>query len=170
MKKVLAFSILILLFSCNLIFAAQDEQIVISSFQDIVKKHIESYSDDPRIMTYFISANKYSPKSYWIKSKCTVLSDYSFDIQKTNSIITPYTGYVIYKMQTWVTDEQPTKEAAETATSLHTIGGLSNCRITFAFQGDAWIVKKYEYQSNYDGTWYDVTDKDENMTKRMLVK
>jgi len=170
MKKIISLIIFTFILSCfNLGFAAPDEQTVISSFQEVIQKHLDSYQDDPRIMVYYVPSD-----TYWIKSKCIVSNDYTYDIQKTNSIITPYTGYFIYKMRISTIDKQPTKEAAEAFNTFNKNGDRLpvNCRITFSYQGDKWIPQKYEIQSLISDKWYDVTNdtSDAVMYQRILIK
>ena len=55
MKKTIVLILYIFFaFSGNLAFAESDEQSITSSFQNLAKKHLDSYIDDPRVLVYYI--------------------------------------------------------------------------------------------------------------------
>ena len=49
----------------------------------------------PRFQVY---ETRYETPTKWVKSKVEVVGDYSIDVQKTNSLISPYTGILIYQI------------------------------------------------------------------------
>ena len=149
--------------------AAQSEQEIVESFQEVAKKHIESYNDDPRILVYHIDAilppYGSSPPA-WIKSKNIIIDNYSIDVEKTNSLVTPYTGILFYKMQILIVKEK-TKTEAENSTKFNVNSKPKNYKILFSYQNGKWIAKEYLYQ--FEGNWYDA-EKEESTLNRMKVK
>ena len=135
---------------------APDEQAILMAFQNIVAKHIDGYLSDPRLSVRYVSAEPIiNSAAYWMKSKISV-SDSSYDVQKTTSLVSPYLGILNYNVVLNNTKKQPTKELAEKDTDFESPGIPGKARIAFAFQSDKWVVKKYEYYSDSFG-WLEVT-------------
>ncbi|MBP2657786.1 MAG: hypothetical protein H6Q69_818 [Firmicutes bacterium] len=168
MKKILPLLLCLLFLLQTSAFAVPDEEMAITSFKETIQKHLHSYQDDPRIIVFSVSTD-----TKWLKSKCDIPYDYSYDIQKTNSIITPYTGYLIYKMRVLTTDNQTTKEAAEACNTFNNNDDnlFIKYRILFSYQDNKWIPKKYEFNIPILGNWIDVTGNTNHVGyTRMLVK
>ena len=166
--------ILIIILVCFLlpgtVLSAPDEQVILMTFQDVVTKHIDGYSNDPRISVRYISAEPViNLAAYWMKSKISV-SDSSYDVQKSSSIVSPYIGILNYKVVLYNTKKQPTKELAENDNFFESPGIPGTARITFAFQSNKWVVKKYEYSSERFG-WLEVTaEKMEFWYEALMIK
>ncbi|MDF2571984.1 MAG: hypothetical protein K0R55_3588 [Sporomusa sp.] len=146
MKKTITLILCIIFaFSGNLVFAAPDDQSIKSSFQDLVKKHMDGYTDDPRVLVYYVPESvTYKVPVGWRKSKCIVLEDYSYDVEKTDSITTPYTAYLIYKMYIMVSPALATKELAESTEIFKENNTPNVYRISFSYQNGSWIPETYE--------------------------
>lgn len=179
MKKILT-SLLAIVFALLIVaptaLAAEDEQTVVSSFEEVIQQHINSYQDDPRTMVYYVPGDTeyIQIKGGWRKSKCTVSNDYTYDIQKTNSIITPYTSTLTYKMKILVTNAQASKAAAEACETFNDDHYPNEYRITFSYQHNQWVPKKYEERSLsplLDNQWSDINETSDNTQyKRVVVK
>lgn len=145
MEKILLLLCVLFVFSNNLAFAAPDEQSIKSSFENLVKKHMDGYTDDPRVLVYYVPGDV-SPNvpAGWRKSKCVALPDYSYDVKKTDSITTPYTAYLIYKMYVLVSPAFDTKEMAENTETFKENKTPNVYRISFSYQNGSWIPETYE--------------------------
>lgn len=98
-------------------------------------------------------------KPYWIKSKNTIVGGYSIDVQKTNSLVSPYIGTVDFASQIWVSGKFETKEEAEGATEFKESGKPDQVRITMAYQNGVWVVKKYQFKSATYPRWEEAKGK-----------
>lgn len=160
MKKI--FSLLVLFFiiiSTNITFASSEDQSAISSFKDVVQKHMDSYIDDPRILVFNLNPD-------WLKTKA-VVSNASFDVQRTNSIVSPYVGIMVYNMSVG-SIKKSTKEAVENDNNFQYDLPDYLCRITFSYQNEKWVPTRYQFEIPKmgvrlaDATYYE--------RERMLVK
>jgi len=170
MKKLLTFFLfLILVLLSNLAVATPiNEYEVISSFKQLTSNHIESYTNDQRIMVYHMTD--------WIKSRIRVDSKYNIDIQKSNSDLSPYTATFEYIMHIDYTAFHKTKAEAEADTNFQifderaqlepskTVGEMSKypytVRHTYAYQDGKWVNTGIKYRWNIyvssdDSKWYD---------------
>ncbi len=148
MKRVLLLIFLALLFNVSdLAATSNNQQTIDDSFKVVIKKHLDGYRTDPRIMVYDITGfEKDNVKSGWRKSKCVVTGDYSYDIQETGLVNRPYTAHLIFKLYTIVSGPYPTREEAENAEDLGKFTTPDTYRITFSYQNGTWIPEKYETQ------------------------
>ncbi|MBP2635511.1 MAG: hypothetical protein H6Q72_1418 [Firmicutes bacterium] len=162
MKKIICLMLFVIsVLSVNLASATPDEQSITTSFQALAKKHIDGYKSDPRILVYFIPGHiSGTAPEGWRKSKCVVNEDYTCDIQKTDSLTTPYKAYLIYKMNVLVSPPFPTKELAENTEVFNANATFKAHRITFSFQDGKWIPEKYEYEFQVERSlkpfWFEI--------------
>jgi hypothetical protein len=77
------------------------------------------------------------PILMWSKEYWDTVSDYSFDVKVTDSLVTPYVGVVTFKQVHWSTAKHATKEEAEADNN-------------FARTLTAPVTHRYGYQ---DGQW-----------------
>ncbi len=174
MKSLCIALLIVFLLPASLAFAAHQETIS-SSFETVVKKHIDSYKSDPRILVYYIpehvSANI---QAGWRKSKCEVTENYTFAVKETDSLITPYKAYLIYKMKILVSPAFSSKELAETTEDFKESSNKLY-KITFSFQDGRWIPEKYEDQFQIERSvppvWFEIKQNPASSPfKRIVVK
>jgi len=150
MKKIISLITLFLfIISLNIAFAAPPptEEQVKSEFLTLVNKHLDGYTDNPRIMVYNISGfETQNVKDGWRKSKCVITGNFEYDIQQTDSTDVPYTAHLIYKMFVLVSPPFPTKEEAEKTETFIQYKQPQVYRITFSYQDGKWLPEKYESQ------------------------
>ena len=97
----------------------------------------------PRFQVY---ETLYGKPTKWVKSKVEVVGDYSIDVQKTNSLISPYTGILIYQIGVSSTERVETRAAAEALFVFPSEPKYPmSYKITFAYQNDKWVPKIYEH-------------------------
>lgn len=150
-------SIIILMMFCLFIpitaFASSSEEEVVQSFNTLAQNHIDSYQTDKR--EKIVQAIQGDKK--WRKFLHDVSSNYSIDIQKTNSIVTPYIGIfefevTIYKSEPFDTEE----EARATNTYTNYIGYHKD---KFAYQNDTWVTKERIHSIDNKKHYFDCWDK-----------
>jgi hypothetical protein len=76
--------------------------------------------------------------------------DVSYDVQKTDSLVSPYLGIATYEVRYTLT----TGNKKDT--------GNYTCRATYAYQDKAWVSKSYEYWDFYK-KWQKVLIGEENV-------
>lgn len=81
------------------------------------------------------------PHVVWRKSYSEPISDYSFDVKVTDSLVTPYTGVLSYKQVFWETAEHPTKEEAQADNNfVRSLTGPQT--FTYGYQEGQWKLLK----------------------------
>lgn len=150
MKKIIIIiTLLLLTTSLNIAFAASPptEEQVKSEFLTLVNKHIDGYTDNPRIMVYNISGfESQNVKDGWRKSKCVITGNFEYDIEQTDSTDVPYTAHLIYKMFVLISPPFSTKDEAEKTDTFIQFRQPQVYRITFSYQDGKWLPEKYESQ------------------------
>jgi len=69
------------------------------------------------------------------------VSRYGFDVEVTDSLVTPYTGVLSYDEVTWFTAEHPTQKEAEQDNSF-TSSLKSSHTSTYGYQEGKWVLLK----------------------------
>ncbi|TCL32201.1 hypothetical protein EV210_12321 [Anaerospora hongkongensis] len=153
-------SILLALFICfniNLAFAST-EQDILAEFKQLAKAHMESYKTDSREKITFapketIPGTKFITEARWIKDKYIVHEDYKIDVQKTNSLVSPYIGVLVFKLDRYVVTSYISKEDAEKKEYPPIdLRWQTEHKHTYAFQDGKWITteRKSRYPLMYD--------------------
>jgi hypothetical protein len=93
----------------------------------------------------------------WAKQKAKLV-DLEYDVKKTDSLVTPYIGIVQFSL---VLEQSPFYASEDEAVkSVELDSGVTlkspKCRVTYAFQEDQWIAKRYERLSWLNDKWEDV--------------
>jgi hypothetical protein len=141
--------------------ATEDE--VIASFERMVKKYQQFFSE-PRLCYNKQKFSK-SPTGFFYNSKkFMALGNASYDIKKTDSLISPYTGYILMTLKEWTAKKcgnikitspipalsifgfdtlEAVKQAAanESCFELDDIVPVEEVRFNFAFQSGKWVWK-----------------------------
>lgn len=171
-KKIPIFFLLLMVIFSEICLAdgKEDTEYIVESFKEITQNHIVSYQNDERIIgPYFINGKDIGGDDYWCKQKTSVYGS-SIDVKKTNSLMTPYEGILIYNQMVWICKGK-TKEEVEASTHYIAPDYTDVCKIVFSYQDGKWIPKTYSYRSGLTGDWADITPQN-NWTQyqRMVVK
>src|SRR5690554_4483091 len=102
MKVVLAF-IIVFLSSSFAIEKSSDDPVL--EFEKLLSEHFESYKIDPREGVAKLGGG-------WVKEQYSFEGEYSYDIQTTNSLISPYKGICEFTLKRSYTDFHKSKEDA----------------------------------------------------------
>lgn len=174
MKKIICLLFVVIFINFSICTAESiDEDLIRTSFEKIVKKHIDGYKTDPRIMVYYIP-NIYDVRAGWRKSKCIALEDYLINIEETGDINSPYTAQLIFKLYVLVTPPQQTKEIAENTEVFMEKKDPQVYRITFSYKDGTWIAEKYESQYRVERSippfWRAMENVNSSPYKRVAIK
>ena len=82
----------------------------------------------------------------YAKSSFEPSIDYKVDVRKTESLVSPYVGTVLFKWNERYSDCQDTREKAQAQTDLKHSDSLSY-RYTYAFQDGKWVSTEAEVGS-----------------------
>ncbi|MCL6752292.1 hypothetical protein KBT16_15505 [Nostoc sp. CCCryo 231-06] len=89
----------------------------------------------------------------WTRMSAKV-ADIKYDVNKTDSLVSPYTG--ITTLDVLLTSEKFTTESEARGTAISNAKGSSEpfplkCRETYAYQESKWVVKQQEYFVGFPG-------------------
>lgn len=144
LKKVLAMFVL-LMFYCLPVFAADDATVVDSFKQytsDKMEKVIATYTGD----TYRIRSMQ--SNAYWFKVRREIDPNYKIDVQKTNSLISPYKATLEVTFKSTFYRIKSSKDAAEVSNDID-FNSKEIYYLTLAYQKEKWVVteaKSYDFR------------------------
>ena len=96
-------------------------------------------------------------KDKWYKFRMITDKDYSYDIQKTDSIVSPYEAIVTFTLKTEKTNIYNTKNEAEADNNYKSDSNdmfyISKYKYHYAYQDGKWMYKFNEYYSFSDKNW-----------------
>ena len=128
--------------------AATDQEIV-ASFQQFITEQLTPIYETYKGNHYSIigpSVFLGSKKQVWFKSKSDLDSQYSIDVEKTNSLVSPYIGTLVIKIHSVFSEHCPSYASAETATA-NRINNTTTYTFKIAYQKEKWVLTKYGTQS-----------------------
>lgn len=143
-------------------FAADDAQVV-NSFKQFCDDNIAKVTATYEGTHYSIAyqqPSKYTqrPES-WIKYSGIVDPNYKYDVQKTNSLVSPYIGTLEVTYKTVVYKDFPTKEAAEATNDIVRYTPVVY-KFIVAYQDDKWVVTDAKKYNSVLGEWFTLDTKD----------
>lgn len=150
------------MFYCLPVFAADDAQVV-SSFKqyvsDILTQVNATYEGNNYRIAYIPLDAVTKRPGYWIKIKRTIDPTYNIDVQKSNSLISPYIGTLEVNTTNVFYKGYPNQQDAEATDAIdHTTG--DNYKFTIAFQDEKWVVTDSKEFSTLLGKWFATDSKD----------
>lgn len=147
MKKIILLLLLLTALSSTAFASPPPKEQVESELLTLINHHIDGYKDNPRVMIcQILGYESQNVKDGWRKSKCIITGDYSYEIQQTNSVDSPYTAYFIYKMFILVSPPYSTREDAERTEVFKENNRPNVYRISLSYQDGKWTPIKYESQ------------------------
>jgi hypothetical protein len=171
MRKIYYLFIIISLFSTNLVysqkkFVNQKKPDVVTLFKNIVKRVDNTFKASPVVLTW----QKYPSKSGFIYYKLMFDEvELRYDVQQTNSLISPYTGYIILKVlvksnakngdvagydgNIGFTDSTGAKQSNDYQSCAHGSGDINawcmgEIKVNYAFQDEKWVFKSIETETS----------------------
>jgi hypothetical protein len=141
-----------LVIACLLIGAlpAQDQsehRAVVSSFEQHIRDFMDSYKTDKRDRVTLLGGG-------WVRERFEPEAEYKIDVQATNSLITPYTGYCEFSLVRHYTRFHENKNDAEKDEDFVQSETVKH-KHTYAFQDDKWTVKMRQNYWAEEKEWED---------------
>ena len=125
----------------------------VKTFKDYITKHLSSYKQDKRENITLLGGG-------WVRLYYEPESNYKIDVQKTNSLVTPYTGYCEFTLTRHFTTFYKNKEDAA-KDSIFIKSDKTIHRHHYGFQENNWVVTSREHMmisSVMDNDWYDCNE------------
>lgn len=156
MKKIIL--ALICLFCFNVTCFANEQEVVNSftNFTNNIISELQANFDEGA------KVRKAKYYDFWYKQQRTNLQA-SIDIQKTNSLISPYEGIleirydsIRYSTETCTNGEFNTEEEARNATVTRYISDDTIEKYLYIYQGNQWKLKRVMSRLKSEPTWFDI--------------
>src|SRR6185437_13175994 len=90
-------------------------------------------------------------RSGYIKAAYEPNPSYKVDVRKTDSLVSPYVGFLLLDWDKQYSDCEATQERASSQRNLPHFGYI-RYRYTYAFQDRQWIATEHELRGS-DGPW-----------------
>ena len=138
--------------------AATDQEIV-ASFQKYLTEQLT-----PIYETYKGTHNILGENKYWYKQTTALTPNYSIDVEKTNSLVSPIVGTLKIAIIRFHSDIFASIAAAEQASANKLfIDGTKEFQFIFAYQNEKWILTKVKEKlyliPNHSPDWINVGQK-----------
>jgi predicted choloylglycine hydrolase len=120
-----------------------------TDFENFVAKHISTYQTDNR--EYTTNRGK-----DWFYSYYDCLPQYSYDLVSTNSLVTPFRGYLEFTLFKWQSNPCVSEEEAENDSSISVYEERTH-KHWYGYQNDNWVVLSRENKQTggKDDNWYE---------------
>ena len=142
-KSTLLISLVILILMIGYIGQIQaGEQEIISSFENLVKEVEKIIKSFPETVVYRDPGYR--------KEKITFKS-ISYDIQKTDSLISPYKGIIVFETNWEFGPNLSTASQAERSKPNETLIENEQHQVVYAYQNNKWVKQYAKYY--YDNSW-----------------
>jgi hypothetical protein len=156
MNKLLILTLVLLSVLSNVVYAEPSDSQVVTSFKQYVSeevnKAISTYEpDDYRVDRYnvtTVSGHGSTSRMVWRKSYHVLHSQYTVDLRKNDSLISPYIGTMEIPKTVRVYEDCATKEEAEKTTAINYTTTFKY-KFTVAYQDNNWVVTKVQ-SDNWD--------------------
>lgn len=111
-----------------------EEQDAVKSFKKVAADFIASYEVNKREWVRSLPGDP-----GWKKVKHEV-GEYSIDVRRTDSLISPYVGVLQFSLKFYITASHPTREEAERDVAFKILGSSTH-EHTYVFQDEQWVIK-----------------------------
>ena len=145
MKVILLF-ISLFLSSSFAIEKSSDDPVL--EFEKYLRDHFESYKINSRERVTKLGGG-------WVKEQYSLEGEYSYDVQTTNSLISPYKGICEFTLKRSYTDFHKSKESALLDNKFINSDEKKH-RHNYLFQKGKWIVS--ERKNKGYSKWYDCNE------------
>ncbi|WP_300570029.1 hypothetical protein [Flavobacterium sp.] len=134
--KILIVSMLIIMASS---FKATVPQDVITEFESMLKKHFATYKANPRGKVTKLAGG-------WVNERFVSVENHKYDIEKTGTPTTPYSGYCDFTLKRVMTEFHDTKKEAQQDVNFIK-SDLTIHRHYYTFQKGKWEVSRRQYKT-----------------------
>ncbi len=131
----------------------------VSSFKQIVENYMKTYKQSKHEQVYHLEGSSVAniPEG-WRKAYSELASDdYKVDVQKTDSLVSPYLGILEFDTKTYVSSSTyGSQEAASQATDFPSDSSLLHKhRHTYAYQEGQWVIQSRKWVYPGENEWND---------------
>jgi hypothetical protein len=122
---------------------------ILTDFENYIATHINSYLTNNREFTS-------NSGNDWFYCYYESLPNYSYDLSTTNSLVTPFNGYLEFTLIKWRTKSCKSKEEAENDESI-SIHEIRIHKHTYGYQNSKWVILSRENKLTTDkiNKWFD---------------
>jgi hypothetical protein len=121
-----------------------EEEQAVASFKQIADNFVRGYKQTRHEETYHMDASivMHTPEG-WRKSYSELASDdYSVDVRKTDSLVSPYIGTLEFQTKVYVSELYSSQDAASQTTDFPTTPSDVRRHLhTYAYQNGAWVLQ-----------------------------
>ena len=146
-RKLSFLGIVTMLSAATLTTLAQSDADVVASFKKYMTNYVASYKTDRREQVDHKSGG-------WSRKYFELGADYSIDVRKTDSLISPYAGFAELVLTMHSTAFHKTQVEAETDHNFIESYSMKR-RNTYAYQDGGWILKSRQEYVSVLGKWSD---------------
>lgn len=129
----------------------EDKSAILKALKSRVERHMTSYATDHRSTVSMFGEGK------WVRSWYDLDPAYSFDVQSTNSIVSPYTGFVEFTLTMNLSDAFPTREEVP-QDAPKTRSRLAKHKHVYAYQDGQWVSTSRQHFDLTLGKWFDCNE------------
>lgn len=130
--------------------SGNDSQQVVRQFEKYMKGHLKSYRKDNREKVSFYGRG-------WAKEVFESVPEYTFDIQRTTSLVSPFIGVCEFSLVEKRTAFHTSREEAAEDNAFVELETVRH-RHTYSFQGKKWVVVSRQHYSNLFAEWFDCNE------------
>ena len=143
LKKIISLSFLMILMSFN----SRNEAVL--KFEKLLENHFQSYKTNQREKLTKLGGG-------WVKEHYSLDGEYKYDVQTTNSLITPYTGTCEFNLKRQYTKFHQTKDEAQNDFDFVN-SDLKLHNHFYSYTKEKWIISKRENEGYKK--WYNCNEK-----------
>src|ERR1700684_3279901 len=131
---------------------SDDEKKVVNSFKGYVQHHLDSYKTNRRERIAEAQGGGWI-KEYWEMDANSA----EMDIQRTTSLLSPYTARLNFRLILYVTMVHQSREDASADTSFSQSPRVFLHRHNYSYQDDKWVPKIRQVRLDGSNEWLDCT-------------
>jgi len=132
---------------------SHEQEDPVASFKKTVESYLNGYKQTKHEKVYFIQS-EYIP-SGWRKAYSELVSDaYTMDVQKTDSLVSPYIGILEFNTRHYVSSPLATEQAVRSNAYFTDEYSVRKHRHMYAYQSGKWIVTSRK-QLLWEDVWND---------------
>ena len=133
---------MVLLLFLNLTSIEAKSQVdVVSNFELQLENHFKSFKDNPRSRLVKLGGG-------WVREQFELNGEYKYDIQKTNSLISPYSAYCEFTLKRKFTEFHDSKEDAIIDLD-YKKNDLKLHKHFYSYQKGKWVISKRENEGYF---------------------
>lgn len=114
---------------------------VVKQFKKTIENYFAQCPNNPRIAVT-------EENGSYLRSKYAILNNYKYDVKKSDSLISPYVGYLEFVFKTYAYKKFDSKEDAYKDNSIDELIITKTYQINYGYQDGKWVATSGEYKLN----------------------